>query len=180
MMNFNIFNQPKTNDITPQPDEEDDDWKRPAPRSYPVNASYTLGSAAPLLISFPLIAAGITGFACCSASGTLHHFDNLPLILFPVLIIAGGILCLFGIFRLKFIYRFYKYIEQTGLMSTSVHIEKLADAVGRSVPDVEKDLRRIIQNDYLPEGHIDSDRHILYLTHDAWNAGKKQEDTAVS
>ena len=79
-------------------------------------------------------------------------------LLIPSAILLGG-----GIRNLSTVSRFRAYKRLLG-KKTQCAIEKLARAVGKDVPFVRKDVRKMIGKGFFPEGHLDHEQNHLIIS----------------
>lgn len=123
--------------------------------------------------------------------GTISEepITNYPgVVAFLLIILAIGIwLIRSGVYTVKTVKRFKVYKRMLG-QKTYCSVDDLARSVGKNKAFVQKDLRRMINKGFFPEGHLDKEANTLIISHETfhyyeqsgrqWEKVKQQEAAA--
>lgn len=110
-------------------------------------------------------AAGLVFLAVFQISHPLNAYALTAVRVFAVLLPAGILLFVLGWRRFRWYIRFYTYISKIG-PRICLPVAELAGSCGESAADTCRQLRRMIQRGLFPEGRIDEEKGMLYLTRD--------------
>ena len=89
---------------------------------------------------------------------------GVPLLLSAAALAGGVGLIGSGVGSLNMVTRFKSYKKTLG-QKTYCSLEKLARSVNRGIPYVKKELKKMIENGLLPEGHLDREETMLITSH---------------
>ena len=120
-----------------------------------------------------IVGGSLMGVVCASlltASAVIGMFLSgesfLPAIALPLLAV-GALLISSGVSGLKRINRFKRYRKLLG-QKTYCSLEKLARGIGQSVKYVRRDVRKLLEGGYFPEGHLDKEESNLIITEETY------------
>lgn len=107
--------------------------------------------------------------------------DASPAMVFlEILLMIGVLMTYFAIQNHTMINRFKVYKRTLG-QKTYASVEDLACSVGKNKEFVQKDLRRMINKGFFPEGHMDREENTLIVSHETFHyyqqCGQQWEQT---
>lgn len=107
--------------------------------------------------------------------------DASPAMVFlEILLMIGVLMTYFAIQNHTMINRFKVYKRTLG-QKTYASVEDLARSVGKNKEFVQKDLRRMINKGFFPEGHMDREENTLIVSHETFHyyqqCGQQWEQT---
>ena len=95
--------------------------------------------------------------------------DASPAMVFlEILLMIGVLMTYFAIQNHTMINRFKVYKRILG-QKTYASVEDLARSVGKNKEFVQKDLRRMINKGFFPEGHMDREENTLIVSHETFH-----------
>ncbi|MEG0962163.1 MAG: 5-bromo-4-chloroindolyl phosphate hydrolysis family protein [Acetivibrio sp.] len=116
------------------------------------------------------IGIGIALLALCLVGIAIGKFPlgiKIALAILTPLWMGGGVMVWKGSSMLSMVTRYRKYIS--GLHGkTYCNIKELAQACGKSMKYVQKDVRMMIQRGWFREGHLDYENSCLIVSHDTY------------
>ena len=116
-------------------------------------------------------------FSFLTKYGIDHGYYSymIPLIIFIILAVAGLILGVKGTRRLTLINRFRLYIRQLG-NQMYIPVRAFADRTRKSIPSVNRDLKKMIELGYFYEAHLDEENGYLILSHKSYEEYRKNQE----
>ena len=94
--------------------------------------------------------------------------DSPAVVFLEILLAIGGLLIFSGIKNHRTIRRFKVYKITLG-QKTYCSVDDLAHSVGKKKEFVQKDLRRMINKGFFPEGHLDKEESTLIISHETYH-----------
>ena len=163
--------------------DDDDDWKKDGnendeeeeipERAFPLSAVPTVAVSIAISLGLNFIVLGIFGLIAYHVTDGTSVLHKLILYVSILVLVTGCISFPFGVKRYKYLARFFRYI---GFIErrTEVTVQELADKAKLDTKTVQQDLHKAFVDQLLPEGHMNEDRSILYLTNEAYEAAGYQ------
>ncbi len=156
--------------------DDDDDWNKdgdeneeeevPEP-AFPLSAVPTVAVSIAISLGLNFIVLGVFGLIAYTVTDGHSILHKLILYISILVLVTGCISFPFGVRRYKYLARFFRYIGWIE-RRTEVSVQELAEKANLSPDDVRKDLHKAFVDQLLPEGHMNEDRTMLYLTNEAY------------
>lgn len=156
--------------------DDDDDWNKdgdeneeeevPEP-AYPLSAVPTVAVSNAISLGLNFMVLGVFGLIAYAVTDGHSILHKLILYVSILVLVTGCISFPFGVRRYKYLARFFRYIGWIE-RRTEVSVQELAEKANLSPDDVRKDLHKAFVDQLLPEGHMNEDRTMLYLTNEAY------------
>lgn len=115
----------------------------------------------------------LTLFSCMAVLGNLFlenpaPADSLAVVLMEIFLLIGVFLTYSAIKNHRMIKRFKIYKRTLG-QKTYCSVDILARDAGKRKEFVQKDLRRMINKGFFPEGHLDKEENTLIISHETYH-----------
>lgn len=157
--------------------DDDDDWndndqegeeeEEPPKPAFPLSAVPTVAVSIAISLGLNFIVLGIFGLIAYNVTDGGSILHKLILYVSILVLITGCISFPFGVRRYKYLSRFFRYIGWIE-RRTEVSVQELAEKGNLDPELVRKDLHKAFVDQLLPEGHMNEDRTMLYLTNEAY------------
>lgn len=157
--------------------DDDDDWNKDGneneeeeeipERAFPLSAVPTVAVSIAISLGLNFIVLGVFGLIAYAVTDGNSMLHKLILYVSILVLVTGCISFPFGVRRYKYLARFFRYIGWIE-KRTEVSVEELAEKANMTPEAVRKDLHQSFVDQLLPEGHMNEDRTMLYLTDEAY------------
>ena len=120
------------------------------------------------LSGIPLTAFAYLGIIGNRVSENPVSEDSPAVVVLEILLAVGGFLIYSAIKNHRMVNRFKVYKRTLG-EKTYCSVNDLARSVGKKKEFVQKDLRRMINKGFFPEGHLDKEENTLIISHETYH-----------
>lgn len=158
-------------------DDEEDQWdddsngeseeEEPQKPAFPLSAVPTVAVAISISLGLNFMVLGVFALIAYAVTDSTSILHKLVLCIGLLVLVTGCIAFPLGVRRYQYLARFFRYI---GFIErrTEVSVLELAEKSDLETKTVQQDLHKAFVDQLLPEGHMNEDRTMLYLTNEAY------------